>query len=267
VLCILAHRAIGKAPERLAGTRCAKTGAGLAGLTIGLLFLVPATPRVREPGARTVSISILRQIGFAMYAYAEDHNGQLPPSASRDRDGRPLLSWRVQLLPYFDQEKLYNEFHLDEPWDSPHNLTLLPRMPHLYETPAADKPLGWTCYQVFTGPDTPFENVAGPRLPEDFVGRTSGTILVIESEGAVPWTKPQDIEYDPAKPLPKFGGLYTGPGRFRVLPSSRRASSRRAGVNILLADGSARFVEKSMPEHAWRWVISRTTQEPKPQEW
>ena len=39
------------------------------------------------------------------------------------------------------------------------------------------------------------------------------------------------------------------------------------GVHVALADGSSRFVDVSMPEHAWRWAISRTTQAPQPPEW
>jgi hypothetical protein len=222
---------------------------------------------VREAAARSQSRNNLKQISLGMMLYAEDNDGRIPPAASRDEDGRPLLSWRVLLLPYLDLEerKLYNEFHLDEPWDSPHNLKLLPRIPHLYQTPHnsdVTTPPGTTFYQVFIGPDTPFEIAAGPRFPLDFNGKTSGTIVVVEAGEAVPWTKPQDIEYDPNKPLPTLGGVFSGPGRFRVLPSDRRQ-----GAHVAMADGSTRFVEASMPEHAWRWAISRTTTEPQPREW
>jgi hypothetical protein len=169
------------------------------------------------------------------------------------------------MLPYLEQGNLYQEFHLDEPWDSPHNLTLLPRMPPVYQVPADSgvaNPPGTTFYQAFTGRDTAFEIADGTRFPEDFLGKTSGTILVVEASEAVPWTKPQDIEYDSDRPLPKLGGLFTGPGRFRILPSSRRA-----GINLLMADGRTQFVDASMPEHAWRWEISRTTTEQMPEEW
>jgi prepilin-type processing-associated H-X9-DG protein len=212
-----------------------------------------------------VSQNNLHQIGIAMHSYADSHDGRFPPAASRDRDGRPLLSWRVLLLPYVEEEALYKQFHLDEPWDSPHNLALLPKMPRTYKAPADAVPGGepyTTFYQVFTGPDTAFEVSHGPQLRNDFPKSVSATILVIEAGDAVPWTKPQDLEYDSDKPLPKLGGLFTSPGRFRLLPSSRRK-----GANVLLADGSARFVDASTPEHAWRYAISRTTTQPMPSEW
>jgi hypothetical protein len=38
------------------------------------------------------------------------------------------LSWRVKLLPYLEQDHLYRQFKLNEPWDSPHNQALLKEM-------------------------------------------------------------------------------------------------------------------------------------------
>ena len=220
---------------------------------------------MRQAAARYLSQENLHQIGIAMHNYAADHDDRLPPSASRDPEGRPLLSWRVLLLPYMEEGELYEQFHLDEPWDSPHNLALLPKMPRTYKPPpnsGFENMSDVTFYQVFTGPDTAFELATGPRLLDDFPKGTSVTILVVEASEAVPWTKPQDLDYDPDKPLPKLGGVFTGPGRFRLLPSDRRK-----GAHVLLADGSARFVDASTPEHAWRWAISRTTRQPMPSEW
>ena len=74
------------------------------------------------------------------------------PAASHDKNGKPLLCWRVHILPYLGEEKLYKEFHLDEPWDSPHNKKLLSQMPKIYRAPgalAADTSA--TYYQVFVG--------------------------------------------------------------------------------------------------------------------
>ena len=86
-----------------------------------------------------------------------DHEKALPPAAVLGKDGRPLLSWRVLLLPYVEGQELYREFHLDEPWDSPHNIQLLERMPSAYE-PFKDSPFprGHTFYRVIVGPGSPF---------------------------------------------------------------------------------------------------------------
>jgi hypothetical protein len=63
----------------------------------------------------------MKQLGLALHNYAAA-NGHLPPAVSRGPDGKPLLSWRVAILPYLEEEQLYKQFHQDEPWDSPHNI-------------------------------------------------------------------------------------------------------------------------------------------------
>ena len=96
-----------------------------------------------------------------MHNYHDTH-GTLPPAAVRDRNGRPLLSWRVLILPYLEQQALFDEFKLDEPWDSPHNVHLLKKMPLIFR-PYRDYPMPdpySTFYQVFTGKGSMFE---GPR--------------------------------------------------------------------------------------------------------
>jgi hypothetical protein len=138
----------------------------------------------------------LKQLGLAMISYADAHNGQLPPAVIKSRDGKPLYSWRVELLPYLEQQQLYQEFHKDEPWDSPHNRTLLPRMPSTFALPGIPAAPGDTYYQVFTGPKTPFAEKPAVRYPTSFTDGTSNTMLIVEAATPVPWTKPADIPFD-----------------------------------------------------------------------
>src|SRR5262249_10290383 len=150
---------------------------------------------------------------------------------------RPLYSWRVLLLPHLGESDLYNEFHLDEPWDSPHNLQLLPRMPEVYQSPppAVHSEPGKTFYQVIVGPGAAFEGKEGFRLSkEDFPDGTSNTFLVVEAGTAVPWTKPADLVYDPEGPLPEFGRV----SRVRAPLSGSKQITQ---FNAALADGSVRY--------------------------
>src|SRR3954453_12973827 len=112
-----------------------------------------------------------------MHSY-ESHHGSLPPPAVHDKDGRPLLSWRVLILPYVEQDELYKRFRLDEPWDSPHNRALLPEMPRTYTAYNGSKPPTphSTYYQAFVGKGTAFEGPRGMRLKEDFPDGTSQTL-------------------------------------------------------------------------------------------
>jgi hypothetical protein len=148
----------------------------------------------------------LSRIGIAVHNY-HDARGHLPADFA-DKKGKALLSWRVALLPYLDQDKLYKEFKLDEPWDSKHNLKLLDKMPAVYRSPRV-KPRGkgHTVYQVFTGPQAVF----GRRLPlrlTSIPDGTSNTLLAVESSTLVPWTKPGGIPFDRKKALPDFGKAY-----------------------------------------------------------
>src|SRR5207248_4615898 len=105
------------------------------------------------------------------------------------KDGKALYSWRVLLLPFMEEKELYEQFRLDEPWDSPHNRPLLARMPLVYgpfKSGAVGEPYA-TFYQVFTGEGTAFEGKEGLRVPEDFPNGTSETFLIVEAGRAVPW--------------------------------------------------------------------------------
>jgi hypothetical protein len=89
----------------------------------------------------------LKQIALAMQNYESDH-GCYPPAAIYDANGEPLLSWRVLILPYLEQESLYRKFHLNEAWDSPHNKPLADQMPYFLTCPSKQLAKGWTTYEV-----------------------------------------------------------------------------------------------------------------------
>lgn len=158
----------------------------------------------------------LREIGQAMIAY-ESSFSRFPVGDNPDyfdSEGNPLISWRVHLLPYLGMRDSYDQFRLDEPWDSAHNLPLLAEMPDVFRSPgdAADSVL--TRMQTFTGPDAPFGNrepglnQRGPRFSQ-FPDGLSNTLLVAQSgaDVAVPWTQPTDMAFDVADPRAALGTL------------------------------------------------------------
>ncbi|HEX3148435.1 MAG TPA: protein kinase [Gemmataceae bacterium] len=166
------------------------------------------TPDFREQFAKTTSLNNMKALAIAMHNYAATFN-QFPPAAMPTKDGKPGLSWRVAILPFMEQDELYRQFKLDEPWDSANNVKLLAKMPKMYGPPT--KPSGWqanqTYYQVFTGAQTIFRPGKTLRLQEITDG-TSNTLLIVEAFEAVPWTKPADLPYDAAQPLPQLGGIF-----------------------------------------------------------
>jgi RNA polymerase sigma factor (sigma-70 family) len=166
----------------------------------------PDGKRVANAAQRAISLNHLKQIMLAFHNY-HDQTGKFPADIT-DKDGRPLLSWRVAILPYIEQEALYKQFKLDEPWDSENNKKLLAQMPTLYRVGFEKKGVTKTYYQGFAGPGTVFERGKAVKL-EQIADGTSNTIGVIEAGPPVNWTEPADIPYDPKKPLVGMGGPFT----------------------------------------------------------
>src|SRR5207253_1242913 len=111
-------------------------------------------------------------------------------------------------------------------------------MPEVFREPGSDAGSTFSSYFVFTGETTIFSPKDGTRIL-DITDGTSNTILAVEAKRDIPWTKPQDIVYDTAKPLPKLGGF------------------RPKGFNGLFADGSVRFISESVDEALLRAMITR----------
>jgi hypothetical protein len=216
-------------------------GQGLAALPALWLWTARRAERIRVGAAdRTESANNLKQMTLAMVNLADSNRGVMPAAAIYSKEGKPLLSWRVAILPYIEENALYKEFHLDEPWDSEHNKKLLARMPRIYRRPGAaagEK----THYRVFHGPGAAFEGKEGLRYPASFPDGTSNTILIVEAEEAVPWTRPDELPFDAKndkKVLPPLGL----PGNDYFLVS--------------LADGSVRSVGKKVSQATLRAAIT-----------
>jgi hypothetical protein len=190
----------------------------------------------------------LKQIGLAMHSYHLT-NKTLPPAYRADNSGKPLLSWRVLILPYLEQDALYREFHLDEPWDSDHNKKLIERMPAIYRSPGSKASPAMTDYlTVRFGPNTVFPGNKDGVSIQEITDGTSNTILVVEAsdQKAVVWTKPDDFEYNESDPL---AGLVD------------RSS---AGFLAAFCDGSVRLIPASVDKETLSRLILRNDGKPVP---
>jgi hypothetical protein len=216
----------------------------------GTALLVETLRQIRVASEEREEVNQFKQILLALHNYHDVHKG-FPPAAFTDKGGKPLLSWRVHILPYIEHNDLYKQFHLDEPWDSEHNKKLIARMPKVFASP--DRPelarQGKTTYLVPVGKDTVFPGAAAIRL-QDITDGTSNTIVLVDAvdERAVIWTKPDDLPIDldnPSKGLflsvRKKYVVGMGDGSVRLLNSNiskttLRAAFTRAGGEVLGPD-------------------------------
>ena len=136
---------------------------------------------LQEAARRMTIANNLHMIALAMNDMADTNQGEMPAVAIYGKGDKPLLSWRVAILPYIGESNLYSnlykEFHLDEPWDSDHNKKLLTKMPKLYQSPGPAAEETKTHFRVFHGAGAAFEGTKGVQSAS-FTDGTSQTILV-----------------------------------------------------------------------------------------
>jgi hypothetical protein len=218
-------------------------GVGTTGVLVGLLL--PAVQAAREAARRMSSQNNLKQLMLALFNYESAYK-RFPTRAICDKEtGKPLLSWRVAILPFIEENALYNEFHLDEPWDSEHNIKLLERMPKVYAHPSLPLPPGMTSYVTYE--DTA---EAGIGLPTDeglriasVTDGLSNTVMIVESAAtkAVPWSAPIDLAADVDNPL-----------------AGTRLDDGAQVLNVAMGDGSVRSLPSGIDPEVFWFLLTRS---------
>ncbi len=199
-------------------------------------------------GLEMTSAPNLEQLAGALEQY---HNAyaHYPSAVVMDASGtQPLHSWRVAILPYLGDaaDKLYREFQLDEPWNSPHNLALSQKMPAVFEHPLARMhnqrtvtidgvAHGITPYQLPVGASAAF---FGSRQlsKREIVDGLDQTIMIFEQQPVVSWTSPQDVPVAAGKAVQD---LLKSPS---IVPG--------APLVVVLFDGTSRPIDRAITDDA-----------------
>ncbi len=207
---------------------------------VTMFLLLPVVGDARVAARRTQCRNNIKQIMLALHNYHDVYH-TFPPAYVTDRDGRPMHSWRVLILPHLDQQSLYKEYDLDEPWDGPHNHELISRMPQVYGCPNVNEE-GFTSYVAVVGSHTCWPDAQGAAIRQ-IVDGTSNTIALIEwNPSDIHWTEPRDPDLKEAV-------------RRMSSHDMREAGGHRhesylyeymTGRHVAFADGSARYVSNGI---------------------
>jgi len=178
----------------------------------------------------------LKMVAIAIEMY-QASQGRLPTNVV-DKNGKPILSWRVQILPYMEKNELAQQLALqfknDEPWDSEANKKLLTKMPEYY----GDNKQGIATILSFNG--------KRPTKFSEIAAGTSNTVfgLLVDEASGVPWTKPADLDATPEAVLKavkesksqRFLTLFYD-GGIRPLPKSIGTADLKAMIDYKNAKG------------------------------
>ncbi len=211
-------------------------GYGVSFAPIATALLLPAVQSARNAARRIQTQNNMRQIMLAMHNYVSAYRKF--PTNIYDDQGNALLSWRVKILPFIEQNALYEQFNLEEPWDSEHNLPLVEQMPDFLKSTDLQLMMGQeghTNLLLVTGENMLLGRPDGCDFG-DFTDGTSNTIGLVEvnSEAMTPWSKPEDYKVDPTDPRANLGGIRPDGFMVGIMDGSVSLMSNDISPEVLL---------------------------------
>ncbi len=179
----------------------------IIGILIGLLL--PGVQAAREAARRMSCSNNLKQIGLAIHMYNDVHR-RLPPSVLGIQDGvangrvvnKPGLTPWVSILPFLEQDSLFEQFDFNHDTSSPQNQASSRKTPSVYLCPSMSLPittedsLGYSSYAVSTGTMKYRDQIhTGAFVDAMNVFRSSRVIFggIPENESWMTWTSVDDI--------------------------------------------------------------------------
>jgi hypothetical protein len=220
--------------------------------------LVPLRDPVTRPSARAHCMNNVKQIALALHQYHVVH-GAFPPAYFADEQGRPLHSWRVLILPFLEQQTLYDQYDFREPWNGPNNIKLLSKLPSVFECltrhspgPAAST---FTSYVAISGPGTMFPGAESIRLDQVTDGPAETLMVVEVAHVQIPWTKPEDLD------------VLTMRVRINDPDYLSVSSNHAGGANAALGDATCRFLPESTTAIRLRSLVTIAGGETIPPNW
>lgn len=201
-------------------------------LLIVAALLIPAVSSATGAARRSACRQSLKQLGLALHNYHATW-GSFPPAYIADKNGRPMHSWRVLILPQLERPDLYSRYRFDEPWDGPNNQKLHAEIVEELHCPS-DGASANASYLAIVGPGAAWPG-AESRSLSDFTDDASQTILVTEvADSGILWCEPRDLH------VSQMSRTINGDQGQGI------SSHHDEGAHVLRADGSAHFLHESL---------------------
>ena len=200
---------------------------GCGGL-VAIGLILPAVSKVREAAARMNELNNMKQVSLGVLNY-QSQSGKFPAAEKN-------LSWRVEILPYIEQENLFQKFDPTQPWNAGPNQPLADVAIKTYISPLDDPGTVQTHYRAFTGTDTAFDpNLMRQRpFPDCFGDGTSNTLLAVDTTETIPWPQPREIPFTPNGAFPELGNAKRAQGLAALCDGSVKAFDKKAmNANLL----------------------------------
>ena len=218
---------------------------------IGLALFLPAVQQARVAARRTQSRNNLKQIALALHNF-HDTNQSFPAGMYPDEKltSEERLSWMAAILPYMNQTTLHQSVNFKEAWYDESNSraasTRVPEYlnPHNVPTEAGPAEAHYVGIAGL-GNDAPMLPVTSNRAGifgidrttriSDIKDGTSNTMMISEASGRFgPWISGGHATMRSLTEKPYINGPDGIGGPYR------------GGVNVAMADGSARFVSEDV---------------------
>jgi prepilin-type processing-associated H-X9-DG protein len=218
----------------------------IVGIVTGSILLLPTIHQGSGGHSRRSScMNNLRQFGIALHNYHDVYK-TFPPAFVAGPDGKPMHTWRVLLLPFFEEQglkELHSRYDFNEPWNGPHNIELSKRIPPVFCCPSAENHLFG--YLAVAGPETVWPGSKGISLKAITDGR-SQTIAVVEvADSGINWLEPRDLTFEQAAQ-----GINVSKAKLGI------SSHHPGGANILFCDGSVHFLSNGISPDVLRALLT-----------
>ncbi len=189
----------------------------------------------RQQALRLQTMNRMKQIGLGLHNYHSAY-GHFPLPATKNTDGRELLSWRVATAPFMGEQPIYQAIDRTQAWDSAANQKFTQTDVSGFHTPGVLG--GKTAIRLPSITGSLWDGTHEKPQLREIADGTSNTIAVAIApvDQAVPWTKPEVWQLDESDLIGSFFGdrdeviVLSFDGAVHVITKAEMTNDRLRGL-------------------------------------